>query len=136
MTSAAFIAALKTQLTSALTGVTVHLTEPQDPSAPMVVIVADRITSDLAWTRFGPKRTEESVIPGRVWTYATTLQEAVDAAMAIADTIGAQALAPPQVGAQTRKSNVDELSWIPLLADKGGYFVDLTYNLAYTSDLT
>lgn len=136
MTSAAFIAALKTQLEAALPAVTIHLTEPQDPSAPMVVLVSDRVTSDIAWTRFGPKTTEECVVPGRVWASGATLQDAADSALAIVAVIGEQALTPPQVGEQTRKGNVDTVTWIPLLSDKGGYFVEATYNLAYTSDLT
>ncbi len=138
MTSAEFVAELKPLLEArpALSGVTVHLTEPELPAAPMIVLVRGRVRNEVTWETMGPQRVDTVTVPGRVWTAAATMQAAADQAMLIISQIGLQVVAsPPSVGTQTRKANVDSLGWLPLPSDKGGWFCDAEFDIGYESDL-
>lgn len=138
MTSAAFVAALKPLLEAraGLAGVTVHLTEPETPSAPMIVLIARRVTHEIDWAAFGPKRTDEGTVPGRIWTRADTMQAAANAAFVIATEIATQVVdTPPAVGAQTLRANVDTVDWLPQFDDEGGVFCDMNYTVVYRADL-
>ncbi len=138
MTSAEFVAELKPLLEAraALVGVAVHLTEPEEPLAPMIVLIRGRVTHEIEWETMGPQRVDAVTVPGRVWTAAATMQAAADQAATIIREIGLQVVAsPPAVGTQTRKANVDSLGWLPLHSDKGDWFCDAEFAIGYESDL-
>lgn len=139
MTSAAYVAALKPLLEArlGLAGVDVHLTEPDAPKAPMIVLIRSRVAHEIDWIAMGPKRTDQVTVPGRVWTVADAMQDAADQAMSICSEIGlAVKPASPSVGAQTRKAELSSIAWLPLLNDEGGWFVDAEFDITYISDLT
>lgn len=138
MTSAAYIAALKTLLEArpGLAGVAVHLTADSDVVAPAILLVRSRITQETEWFSMGPKRTVTSTIPGMVYTTAGTMQAAADALDVILTEIGS-AITPalPAVGANMRKAELAEVAWQPFQSDKGGWIADAEFSIVYQTDL-
>lgn len=138
MTSAEFVGELKPLLEAraGLANVAVHLTEPDEPKAPMVVLIANRVEHEIDWETMGPRRRDDATIPGRIWTHADTMQAAADAAFAIAAELATQVVdSPPSVGAQTRQANVATVNWLPQFDDEGGVFCDMNYTIVYQADL-
>lgn len=138
MTSAAFVAALKPLLEArpGLAGVTVHLTDSADVTAPAIVLIRQRIRHEIEWIAMGPKRTDVVTVPGYVVTNAATELAAADQALAILSEIGLQVVtAPPPVGAQTQKANLATIEWLLFLSDKGGWDCGANYEIEYVSNL-
>lgn len=142
MTSGQFIAALTADLQPALRQVegleqvTVHVVEGEDTKAPAVVLIRARVNADIEYAAMGPVRTDTVTVPGFVRSYSTTLQDAVDEALAIVDAVGGYLRdTPPTVGDNTLDAMVNRLGWVPFPSDKGGWFVDCEYDIEYTADI-
>lgn len=138
MTSAEFVSELKPLLEAraGLAGVTVHLTDTADVTAPAIVLIRSRVQHDINWVAMGPEREDEVTIPGYVVTKSDVMQTAANQAAAICTEIGTQVMdAPPQVGAQTLKAELSSIAWVPFPADKGGWQVDCEFDLTFTADL-
>ena len=138
MTGAAYAQALIPLLEArpGLTGVTVHLTEPKDPTHPMIVLIRSRVRQDITWEAFGPERVDDGTIPGRVWTWADNMQDAADQALQIVSEIALQVVdGSPTVGANTRKGDVPTVEWSPIPWDDGGWVCDAWFDITYTAEL-
>lgn len=139
MTGLEFAVALKPLLEAraGLNGVTVHITEPEERSHPEIILIRGRVRQEITWDTFGPERTDDGTIPGRVWTWAADAADAADQALQIVSEIAAQVLdAPPQVGERTRgRGNVPTVEWMPVPADNGGWYCDAQFDLTYTAEL-
>lgn len=142
MTSAAFVAALQAQLTSALPlvagleKVKVHLVPTADVVAPAVVLIREPVRTEVKHIAMGKIRDEEVTVPGFARAHGASLQAAADLAEKIVGEVAKQVrTAAPQVGLQTAEAILSALSWTPFLNDKGGYIVDCDYDITYTADL-
>lgn len=139
MTSASFVADLKTLLAArpALAAVTIHDAWTRDVSSPAIVLVRARVRHDIDWTAMGPIRWDNVTIPGLVVTSAVEIEDAAAEAETILAEIATQLLsAPPTVGAQTLKANLQTVGWLPYPSDKGGWMCDTEYDITYSANLT
>jgi hypothetical protein len=94
------------------------------------------VRQEITWETFGPERTDDGTIPGRVWTWADNIADAADEALQIVSEIAVQAIqASPTVGTRTRKGDVPLVEWMPVPADIGGWYCDAQFELSYTAEL-
>lgn len=132
VTAPAFIVALRTQLMArpALAAVKVYLVAPGDTTiADAIVLVRDRIIGGQAWAALGRRRRDDSFrVQSALEAYATgydtqaTFQAAIDRAAALLDEVVLELRDnPPQVGDQTRKAIVSEVTFQPLVVESGGW---------------
>jgi hypothetical protein len=132
VTAPAFVVALRSQLLlrAGLAGVKVYLVAPGDTTInDAIVLVRDRIIGGQAWGALGRRRRDDSFrVQSALEAYKTgtdtqvVFQAAMDRAAVLLDEVVLELRDnPPQVGDQTRKAIVSEVTFQPLVSEAGGW---------------
>ena len=117
--------------------------EDEQPDGDFLILVRGKIPvgDKLATASEVRSRDENPRVPGVVQAYSTTRDggdSAFTLALSRAEAILEQLIAElrdnlPQVGRQTRSGLVSNITWIPIVGDKGGWIVRGEFEISYSS---